>query len=219
MANYGPGQRRTTSSSSGRSRTTTRATSSRAGSSRASSSRSGDDDRTREISRGRTSAELRTAIEGREHEFAGIGFIVVGMLLALAIWFHVAGPLGRGIEVPQPPFWGARTIEHVPVKALLPYLNEQMLYQFHWGYEKQGRKLEDFLAWAQKELRPVLSDLVAKAAGEDVFAPKAAYGYWPAAAEGNDVVLFDESFAFQDSRARWLYTGITRAAKRLTVVV
>jgi exodeoxyribonuclease-5 len=35
----------------------------------------------------------------------------------------------------------------------------------------------------------------------------------------NDVVLFDESFAFQDSRARWLYTGITRAAKRLTVVV
>ncbi len=35
----------------------------------------------------------------------------------------------------------------------------------------------------------------------------------------NDVVLFDESFAFQESRARWLYTGITRAAKRLSVVV
>ena len=33
------------------------------------------------------------------------------------------------------------------------------------------------------------------------------------------IVLFDESFAFQDSRARWLYTGITRAAKRLSVVV
>jgi exodeoxyribonuclease-5 len=35
----------------------------------------------------------------------------------------------------------------------------------------------------------------------------------------DDVVLFDESFAFQDSRERWLYTGITRAAKKLTVVV
>ena len=35
----------------------------------------------------------------------------------------------------------------------------------------------------------------------------------------DDVVLFDESFAFQDSRERWLYTGITRAAKRLTVVM
>jgi len=35
----------------------------------------------------------------------------------------------------------------------------------------------------------------------------------------DDVVLFDESFAFPDSRERWLYTGITRAAKKLTVVV
>ncbi len=35
----------------------------------------------------------------------------------------------------------------------------------------------------------------------------------------DDVVLFDESFAFPDSRERWLYTGITRAAKKLTLVV
>jgi exodeoxyribonuclease-5 len=35
----------------------------------------------------------------------------------------------------------------------------------------------------------------------------------------DDVVLFDESFAFPESRARWLYTGVTRAAKRLTLVV
>ena len=35
----------------------------------------------------------------------------------------------------------------------------------------------------------------------------------------DDVVLFDESFAFPDSRARWLYTGITRAARRLTIVM
>jgi exodeoxyribonuclease-5 len=35
----------------------------------------------------------------------------------------------------------------------------------------------------------------------------------------NVVVLFDESFAFPDSRERWLYTGVTRAAKRLTIVV
>jgi exodeoxyribonuclease V len=35
----------------------------------------------------------------------------------------------------------------------------------------------------------------------------------------DDVVLFDESGAFQDNRDRWLYTGVTRAAKKLTVVV
>ncbi len=35
----------------------------------------------------------------------------------------------------------------------------------------------------------------------------------------DDVVLFDESHAFREHRARWLYTGITRAAERLTIVV
>lgn len=35
----------------------------------------------------------------------------------------------------------------------------------------------------------------------------------------DSVVLFDESFAFREHRARWLYTAITRAAKQLTVVV
>jgi exodeoxyribonuclease-5 len=34
----------------------------------------------------------------------------------------------------------------------------------------------------------------------------------------DDVVLFDESFAFREHAARWLYTGVTRAAQRLTVV-
>jgi ATP-dependent exoDNAse (exonuclease V) alpha subunit len=35
----------------------------------------------------------------------------------------------------------------------------------------------------------------------------------------DNVMLFDESFAFREHQARWLYTGLTRAAKRLTVVL
>jgi exodeoxyribonuclease V len=34
----------------------------------------------------------------------------------------------------------------------------------------------------------------------------------------NSVVLFDESWAFKDTRQRWLYTAVTRAAETLTVV-
>ena len=34
----------------------------------------------------------------------------------------------------------------------------------------------------------------------------------------DDVMLFDESFAFREHRQRWLYTGITRAATRISVV-
>lgn len=34
----------------------------------------------------------------------------------------------------------------------------------------------------------------------------------------NEIVLFDESWAFKETRQRWLYTAITRAAERLTIV-
>ncbi len=35
----------------------------------------------------------------------------------------------------------------------------------------------------------------------------------------NDVVLFDESYAFREHRDRWLYTALTRAARKITVVL
>ncbi|MCB2055300.1 MAG: cobalamin-dependent protein, partial [Geminicoccaceae bacterium] len=100
--------------------------------------------------------------------------------------------LQKGVSVPEPPFWGPRVIEHVPVKALLPYLNDNMLYQFHWGYKKNGKKLDEFLNWARKDLRPILVDLVRESEEEKIFAPQAVYGYFKAAGEGNDLVLFDE---------------------------
>lgn len=35
----------------------------------------------------------------------------------------------------------------------------------------------------------------------------------------DDLVLFDESFAFREHRSRWLYTALTRAAEKVTVVI
>jgi 5-methyltetrahydrofolate--homocysteine methyltransferase len=101
--------------------------------------------------------------------------------------------LQNGMAVPEPPFWGARVIERVPVKALVPYLNERMLFQFQWGFRKDGRRLDEYMAWARKELRPTLKRMLEISLREDIIQPRAAYGYWKAAAEGDDVVLFDET--------------------------
>jgi 5-methyltetrahydrofolate--homocysteine methyltransferase len=100
--------------------------------------------------------------------------------------------LTRNLPAPQPPFWGARTIARVPVKALVPFLNERMLYMFHWGFKKEGRRLDEYMAWARKELRPTLQRILDVAIQQDILVPQAAYGYWRCAAEGNDLILFDE---------------------------
>ncbi|CAN5743736.1 DNA translocase FtsK [soil metagenome] len=44
-------------------------------------------------------SQLRNAVAGREHDFVGFGFVAGGVLLGLAIYFGLAGPLGRGIEI------------------------------------------------------------------------------------------------------------------------
>ncbi len=108
--------------------------------------------------------------------------------------------LAAGIEVPEPPFWGARLIEEVPTKTLVPYLNERMLYQFHWGYRKDGRRLDEYMSWARDELRPELRRMLELCEADDILRPQAAYGFWRCRAEGDDVVLLGESGGAEAAR-------------------
>ncbi|HRQ79642.1 MAG TPA: vitamin B12 dependent-methionine synthase activation domain-containing protein, partial [Azospirillaceae bacterium] len=100
--------------------------------------------------------------------------------------------MAEGVAVPPPPFWGAKVIEHVPLKTLVTYLNERMLYQLQWGYRKDGKTLDEFKEWAKTELRPVLDRLLKQCAKEEILRPQAVYGYWKCASQGDDVVLFAE---------------------------
>ncbi len=101
--------------------------------------------------------------------------------------------LAKQTEVPTPPFFGARVIEKLPVKSLVPYLNDQMLFTFHWGYKKAGKSLADYWKWIDAEIRPILTRLLDECAREDILQPSAAYGYFKCAARDNDLLIFDES--------------------------
>ena len=101
--------------------------------------------------------------------------------------------LARQVSVPTPPFWGAKIIDNVPMRALIPYLNEQMLFTFHWGFKKAGKSLDEYWKWVETDVKPILKRLLEECEREDILQPKAAYGYFKCAAEGNDLVLFDES--------------------------
>ena len=100
--------------------------------------------------------------------------------------------LHKGVDIPSAPFLGHRIVEEVGIRSLLPYLNERMLYQFHWGYRKQGRPLKEYMEWARAEVRPIMNDLVARCEAEKILQPQAVYGYFFAASDGDDLVLFDE---------------------------
>lgn len=108
--------------------------------------------------------------------------------------------LAAKAPLPTPPFWGAKVVENINPRALVPYLNEVMLFQFQWGYKKSGRSREEWRQWVQAELRPVLTRMLDLVEKEAILQPKAAYGYWKAASEGDSVVLYQED-------------GVTEAAR------
>ena len=105
----------------------------------------------------------------------------------------------ESVPVAAPPFWGARVIE-APTKAVIPFLNERSLYQFQWGFRKQGKSLDDFLGWAKQELRPVMRRMLAIAEQQDILKPQAIYGYWKAAGQGNDLIVFEPDGATEICR-------------------
>jgi len=72
-----------------------------------------------------------------------------------------------------------------------------------------ARRVQD---WAQREVRPILHRLVERSIAEDILQPKAAYGFWPAASDGHDVVLFGLPGSPDEGREVWRF-DLPRQAK------
>ncbi len=95
MATYGRQSRRGSSPSSSRRPAIPPAEPARARGDRgAASERRGSGRRLRDDVRD----DVRSAVEGREHEFWGIGLIAGGLLVGLAIYLRLAGPLGKAVD-------------------------------------------------------------------------------------------------------------------------
>ncbi|MCG3128509.1 MAG: Glutamate mutase sigma subunit [Phycisphaerae bacterium] len=93
--------------------------------------------------------------------------------------------------IPAPPFWGARVLEHIPLKAALGYMNEIMLFQVQWGFRKRGRAGDDFRRYIDRDVRPIYRELVARCEREAILRPQAIYGYWPCNSDGDDLIIWD----------------------------
>ena len=86
-----------------------------------------------------------------------------------------------------PPFLGSRIAKGISLDDIRTYLNETALFRNQWGYRpNKGEDDADFKERVRAELRQRLDE--AKAA--ESLVPKVTWGYFRAAADGNDLVVF-----------------------------
>ena len=94
------------------------------------------------------------------------------------------------VPIPAPPFWGARHLADIDLDAVVPCIDRNSLFKMSW----QFRGVHDPQKWAQllaEELEPRLARSIDEARRGDWLRLQAVYGYWPALADGDSVVIYD----------------------------
>ncbi|HUP88425.1 MAG TPA: methionine synthase, partial [Longimicrobiales bacterium] len=97
----------------------------------------------------------------------------------------------RDIEIPTPPAFGVKKLDRLPLQDLFKFFDLNTLYRLHWG--AKNAKGEEYDKLVKNEFEPRLKQFKQKALESDWFTPKALYGYFPVASDGNDLVVFDNA--------------------------
>ena len=96
-------------------------------------------------------------------------------------------------NIPVPPFWGVRVRKDYDLRELFQYINETALFKNQWQLKTASQA--DYVRLVEEKFRPVLRKLEDEVAGSGLFEPAVVYGYFPAQADGNDVVVYREPSA------------------------
>jgi 5-methyltetrahydrofolate--homocysteine methyltransferase len=91
-------------------------------------------------------------------------------------------------NIPAPPFWGVRVRKDYDLRELFRYINETALFKNQWQLKTASQS--DYLRLVDEKFRPVLLKLEDEVIASGLFEPKVVYGYFPAQADGNDIVVY-----------------------------
>ena len=96
-------------------------------------------------------------------------------------------------NIPRPPIFGPRVERNFSLDTLFSYINETALFKNQW--QLKTASATDYIRLVEDKYRPILRELSAEVKREGWFEPKVVYGWYPAASDGNDVVVYDPADA------------------------
>jgi 5-methyltetrahydrofolate--homocysteine methyltransferase len=93
-------------------------------------------------------------------------------------------------EVPQPPFWGVKIVEEIPLTEVFKYVNEVALFRGQWQFRKRKLSDEEYNKLVEEKVLPIYEDLKKKVQEKNLLKPRVVYGYFPAQSEKNDLIIY-----------------------------
>jgi len=95
----------------------------------------------------------------------------------------------RAVPAPEPPFWGTRTLDTLDLEKIFRFLALRSLFRLQWG--AKSVKGDDWVRLLQEDFMPRLRAMQRDAIARGLLQPRATYGYYPAAADGDDLLVYD----------------------------
>jgi len=92
-------------------------------------------------------------------------------------------------SIPTPPFWGVRVRKDFDLREVFQYINDTALFKNQWQLKTASQ--EDYVRLVEQKFRPIKLQLQEEIIASGVFDPKVVYGYFPAQADGNDVIVYE----------------------------
>jgi 5-methyltetrahydrofolate--homocysteine methyltransferase len=100
----------------------------------------------------------------------------------------------RSEEVPRPSFTGRRVIDDVSLEEIVEYIDWTFFFSA-WELKGKYPKILDHPkhGHAARELYEHGRELLERIVSQKLLTPRAVYGFWPAASEGDDIVLYEDA--------------------------
>ncbi|HZG65216.1 MAG TPA: dihydropteroate synthase, partial [Herpetosiphonaceae bacterium] len=93
------------------------------------------------------------------------------------------------VDIPTPPFWGAKAAKRVRLDDLWPYMDLNTLFRLQWG--AKNAKGDEYRRLVETEFMPQLRRLQREASEQGWLQPAVVYGYFPVQSVGQELVVYD----------------------------
>jgi 5-methyltetrahydrofolate--homocysteine methyltransferase len=93
---------------------------------------------------------------------------------------------------PAAPFVGSRIVTNIDPADVFRFLNERTLFSTQWQFRKSNADPAEYERQMREIAVPTLERLKRQCLEENILRPAVVYGFFPATAEGDDLVIFQD---------------------------
>jgi 5-methyltetrahydrofolate--homocysteine methyltransferase len=119
----------------------------------------------------------------------------------------------RDVDIPTPPFWGARVVKDIPLDEVYPYINEIALFRGQWQFKQGQMGTAEYRQFIEEKVRPLFEEWKARCRDERILQPMVVYGYFPCQSDGDTLIVYDPQYAIRNTQYELVRFSFPRQRK------